>query len=97
MRGLGIRLWRWLQSCRADPPVAIVYTRAGCHLCEDAVQILRGHGLAVTLVDVDADPDLARRHGERVPVVVIGGRERFFGRVNPVLLARILRAERPGA
>jgi glutaredoxin len=72
---------------------AILYTRRGCHLCDDAVHILVDHGLKVHEVDIDADPDLASRYTNCVPVVVIDGKERFRGRVNAVLLRRLLRAE----
>lgn len=68
----------------------ILYTRAGCHLCEDAEALLARHGLRPELVDIDADPALRARYNTCVPVVVIDGRERFRGRVNEVLLKRIL-------
>jgi glutaredoxin len=71
-------------------PDATLYTRQGCHLCDEALAILRQHGLSPRLVDIDADPALRQRYNECVPVVEIDGRERFRGRVNEVLLARIL-------
>ena len=42
-------------------------------------------------MDVDADPALAKQYGECVPVVTIDGKVRFRGRVNAVLLERMLR------
>jgi hypothetical protein len=80
------------------PPVQIVlYTRQGCHLCDDARAVLdaagRRYRLEVRPVDVDTDPDLAARYGLEVPVVEIAGRVRFRGRVNRVLLERLLRKE----
>lgn len=68
----------------------ILYSRQGCHLCDDALAILRRNGLTPRLVDIDADPQLAARYGTSVPVVEIDGRERFRGHVNEVLLRRIL-------
>jgi hypothetical protein len=59
-------------------------------LCEDAERVLREHGLEPVLVDIDADPALRERFTECVPVVEIDGRERFRGRVEPVLLRRLL-------
>jgi len=44
------------------------------------------------LVDIDADPELRQRYNECVPVIAIDGKERFRGRVNEVLLARLLAA-----
>jgi glutaredoxin len=74
-------------------PEVTVYTRAGCHLCDDAIALLLRSGLTPKLVDIDADPALRQRYNECVPVVEIGGRERFRGRVNEALLRRILAAE----
>jgi glutaredoxin len=71
----------------------VFYTRGGCHLCDDALAVLKAAGISPKVVDVDLDPALAARHGERVPVVEINGRERFFGRVDPVLLRRIVESE----
>jgi glutaredoxin len=68
----------------------ILYTRRGCHLCDDAKRLLVKHGLSPEEVDIDADPELQRRYTECVPVVVIDGRERFRGRVDEVLLRRLL-------
>mgnify|MGYP002626166057 CR=1 FL=1 len=42
-------------------------------------------------IDVDADPALRERYNECVPVVHIDGRERFRGKINEVLLRRLLR------
>ena len=68
-----------------------LYTRAGCHLCEEAERVLRAQRAAtpfrLELVDVDRDPELARRYGVRVPVVAVDGVERFEYEV-PVDLLR---------
>jgi glutaredoxin len=75
----------------------LFYTRKGCHLCEDAWETLRSeqqrHQFKLTSIDVDTDPALAERYGEQVPVVVLEGKVRFRGSINPVLLTRLLRAE----
>lgn len=70
----------------------VLYTRHGCHLCDDAAELLRRHGLEPMAVDIDADPALRERYTTCVPVVVIDGKERFRGRVNEVLLKRLLNA-----
>ncbi|MBM4003866.1 MAG: glutaredoxin family protein [Planctomycetes bacterium] len=72
----------------------IVYTRSGCHLCDDAIELLRAEGLAPDCIDIDADAQLAAKYTECVPVVVIDGVERFRGRVNSVLLRRLLASPR---
>lgn len=73
------------------PREAILYTRQGCHLCDDARAVLERHGLAVRSVDIDRDPELRAVYNEAVPVVVIDGQERFRGRVDERLLRRLLR------
>jgi glutaredoxin len=58
-----------------------VYTRVGCHLCEEAERVLRTEqaagGFSLELVDIDRDPELVRRYGVRVPVVAVDGEELF--------------------
>jgi glutaredoxin len=71
----------------------VLYTRQGCHLCHEAAQLLMRHGLRPRLVDIDLDGDLARKFDTCVPVVEIDGRVRFRGRVDEVLLQRLLRAK----
>ena len=90
--------WDWFWPAkRSSPPPGrhvLFYTRAGCHLCEEAWEIVsaaqRRFGFTLEQVDVDTDPTLAAAHGECVPVVVIDGKVRFRGRLNPVLLERML-------
>jgi len=81
------------QNRNSAAPAVVVYTRAGCHLCDDAARLLAAFGLAPRFVDIDADPQLRALHTDWVPVVEIGGRIRFRGRIDPVLLERILRTE----
>jgi glutaredoxin len=74
----------------------LLYTRQGCHLCEVAWQQLqaaqRRRSFTLEVVDVDSDPELVSQYGSRVPVVLVNGKLRFFGRINPVLLERFLQA-----
>ncbi len=68
-----------------------LYTRVGCHLCEEAERVLRQEqaaaGFGLELVDIDRDPELAHRYGVRVPVVAIDGEDLFEYEV-PVDLLR---------
>jgi glutaredoxin len=73
---------------------ATLYTRRGCHLCDEAAAVLAKYGLEVVETDVDSDPELVRRYTDCVPVVVIDGKERFRGRVDEVLLRRLLNGRR---
>ena len=70
----------------------VLFTREGCHLCEEALKLLQGYGLQPTCKDIDSDPELVAKYNECVPVVIIDGKERFRGRVNEVLLRRLLAA-----
>ena len=90
-------LWSPWGAPRQRPDLRVVmYTRAGCHLCDDAWAVLdaarRTYGFALEARDVDADPALVAEHGNWVPVVTVNGKVRFRGRVSPVLLRRLLDA-----
>jgi glutaredoxin len=76
-------------------PRVILYTRQGCHLCDDASSVLARHGLPFEPIDVDQDPALRERYNECVPVVVIDGKERFRGRIDELLLRRLLANRAP--
>lgn len=71
----------------------VLYTRRGCHLCDDARHLLMAHGIDPQMVDIDHDPSLRQRFDACVPVVEINGRVRFRGKVDSILLRRILMAE----
>jgi glutaredoxin len=65
-------------------------TRAGCHLCEDALALLRELGVDPRLRDVDADAELFRLYDFRVPVVLVGGHVVGEGRLDRRALRRAL-------
>ncbi len=75
-------------------PTITVYSRQGCHLCEQALDGLRrlGRELAFELriVDVDAELALARRYGATVPVVAVDGVEVSAGRLDKGAVRRAL-------
>jgi glutaredoxin len=75
-----------------------VYTRAQCGCCHKAIELLskfqRRHAFVIEQVDIDGDPALAAEFGTSVPVVAVNGKVRFRGQVSPVLLNRLLVAER---
>jgi glutaredoxin len=78
----------------AEPVHVQLLTRAGCHLCEVAAETLSRvageAGLPVELVDVDADPELQAEYGDRVPVVLLDGREHSHFTVDVVRLRKDL-------
>jgi len=68
----------------------VLYGRQGCHLCDDAAALLDKLALSYDEVDIDTDPRLLELYNCCVPVVEIDGRVRFRGRVNELLLRRLL-------
>lgn len=71
-----------------------LYTREGCHLCDDALEALeRVRQLApfeLQIIDVDSDPLLAARYGLEVPVVLIEGKKVAKFRIDEALILRRL-------
>lgn len=75
-------------------PVVTLYTRVGCHLCEDAesaIAALAPGRAEVRVVDIDADAQLRDRYTVRVPVVEVDGVEIAEYEVDPGVLAAALR------
>jgi glutaredoxin len=58
-----------------------LYSRPGCHLCDDARAALERVRARTTFslreVDITTDDDLHRRYLERIPVVSLNGEELF--------------------
>lgn len=62
-----------------------MYTRDGCHLCEETrdtlqaaleARVLRGDPIArVREIDIDTDPELKARFNDLVPVLALNGTE----------------------
>lgn len=52
----------------------IVYSREDCHLCQNMILALQNLQKQVSfnfqVIDIDSDPELATRYGERVPVLM---------------------------
>lgn len=69
----------------------ILYTRKNCCLCDQAKETLESYGLEPKLIDIDEHTEKLAEYNECVPVVEIDGKVYFRGRVNEVLLRRILR------
>jgi glutaredoxin len=80
--------------------VLTVYTAPGCHLCEDALAVLRGLqpelGFELVERDITREDILHRAYLERIPVVAVDGEELFDFFVDPDLLReRLERAQSP--
>lgn len=69
-------------------------TRPGCHLCEEAVEVIRRidaqTGAGWVEVDVTSDVELEKEYGDRVPVILLDGKEHGYWRVEEKRLLRDL-------
>jgi glutaredoxin len=74
----------------------VLYSRAGCRLCDIAREVLLTERATAAFdlveVDVGGDDDLERGYGIRIPVVEIDGEERFEYEVDAAELRSIVRA-----
>ena len=63
-----------------------VYSRHGCHLCEDAVNVLEmlrpELDFEIEIIYIDGNPELEKLYGEQVPVTQIDGEHHDFFRVD---------------
>ena len=73
-----------------------LYTRRGCHLCDDAKAVVLSAGRKVRFdyqeFDIDSDPGLRLLYGVEVPVIAIDGRKAFKYRLTEQELLRKLEA-----
>ena len=79
----------------AVPPRLQLLVRENCHRCAAAWETLTRIGGEVGevpgQVDVDTDPELQAEYGDRVPVVLLDGREHSYFTVDVDRLRRDLR------
>lgn len=83
----------------AGEPRLTLITRPGCHLCEVAREALARVAAVTgdrwTELDVTDDIELERDYGDRLPVVLLDGREHGYWRVEEDRLLRDLRMVPP--
>jgi glutaredoxin len=70
----------------------VLVSRQDCHLCDQALSILRELGFEPDLVDVDADPHLFALYDWRVPVILSDERVVAEGRITRDQLEKALKA-----
>jgi glutaredoxin len=65
----------------------IIYSRPGCHLCDEAKAAIMSAGCSdqFTLeeVNIESDEELLRKYKYDIPVIAIDGVETFMHRVDP--------------
>jgi predicted thioredoxin/glutaredoxin len=69
----------------------VLVTRQGCHLCDQALALLRSLGHEPELADVDADDRLHDLYDWRVPVVLVDDRVVAEGKVDRERLQEAIR------
>ncbi|MCA1669203.1 MAG: glutaredoxin family protein [Thermomicrobia bacterium] len=94
---------RLLRRIRRRPPPLTVtlYTRAGCHLCDDARKpvaraVAATAGATLRIVDIAGQPALEGRFGLRIPVVTVSTEDEEAviaeGKISDLRLRRALSA-----
>jgi hypothetical protein len=75
---------------RSDEParrLVELYTRPGCHLCDDARAVLLEARARTPFdlleIDIESSESLLGEYGLRIPVVVVDGSEAFEYTVDP--------------
>jgi glutaredoxin len=76
--------------------VLTLYSRPGCHLCDDMKAVVSRvtagmPEIAVDEVDISSDPTLEARYGLEIPVLVIAGKKAAKYRIDEAALRRLLR------
>jgi len=63
-----------------------IYSRPGCHLCDQAKEVIERVQRRVTfglkIINIETDAQLERQYGEEIPVVFINGSKAFKFRVD---------------
>jgi len=65
----------------------IVYSKPGCHLCDEATEAIRAAGcndqIILTEINIESDPELFSKYRYDIPVIAINGVDTFMHRVTP--------------
>jgi Glutaredoxin-like domain (DUF836) len=73
-----------------------IYSRPGCHLCDEMKTVVRRVARSVTApitieeIDISTDPDLEARYGVEIPVLLLDGKKAAKYRVTEEELRRLL-------
>lgn len=73
----------------------IVYSRPGCHLCDEAKEVIAGAGcddeFVLEEINIETDRELLTRYRYDIPVVLINGNEAFRHRVDSRKFCELLK------
>ena len=72
-----------------------VYSKPGCHLCEEAVRVLqrmqKQDPFTLEEVNIQDDPALLTEYGDQIPVVTLNGTFLFEYTVDETRLRQLLK------
>src|SRR5262245_5459964 len=85
----------WVQRPMRESIQIEIYSRPGCHLCDEAKAVIepfaRTYQLKLTVTNVDLDSELRAAYGTEIPIILINGTEAFRHRVDARTLERKLK------
>ena len=82
--------------------VLTLYSRPGCHLCDEMKAVvqraMRATATPITIdeIDISTDPGLEARYGLEIPVLMVDGKKAAKYRVTEEELTRLLKARSGG-
>jgi len=69
-----------------------IYSRPGCHLCDEAKEVVERVRLRfpflLRVINIETDPEIEKRYGEKIPVVFINGNKAFKYHVDEAELEK---------
>ena len=75
-------------------PRVRLYSRPGCHLCDDARAVIErvcaDLGTAYDEIDITTSPELIAAYAEQIPVTFVDGEQHDFWRVDETRLRAAL-------
>jgi glutaredoxin len=75
-----------------DPILIEMYSRPGCHLCDDAKAVIervrRRFPSAFRVINIEDDPELEAAYGTEIPVILINGQKAFKYHVDEIELEK---------
>jgi glutaredoxin len=85
-------------SADSGKPNVVFYTKAGCHLCGDARDLLEelaaDFPFDLTEIDIRTDMDIFERYRYRIPVIIINDQHIVEGRIDQADLLRAFTAQK---
>ncbi|MGZ4437378.1 MAG: glutaredoxin family protein [Nocardioides sp.] len=76
------------------PPRVLLYSKPGCHLCDEAREVIEAvcaeEGESFEEVDITGSEELMQTYGEQIPVTFVDGAQHDYWRVDADRLRRAL-------